>query len=825
MINSFFGLEMGRRALDYFRRGMETAGHNISNADVDGYSRQRVEAGSSAPFADPALNRPATPGQIGTGVQIEAIKRLRDAFLDAQYREEMSTLGYWEAMEEAVNNIELFVNEPAGEGLKTALDNFWSSLEELSKRPDNAAAREGVIQNAKNLTVFLGQLSRNYDEYRASLNQDLGSLVTEANSLIDQIAALNIKISQVKAVGGNPNDLLDRRDLLTEKLSELVDISVSTPLQEQDGDYKIDLHGKVLVQGSNTRHLVLVPVPGNDGFYDVQVEDNLFNVVDNSDVLLARIEQDAPKAVHSVIVSRLASETAWKVGSPGSLPSVVSPNQALNLHGAFTLQVSSGGVVKTSAQFPAGILSSPGASDPQQYSFRLSAGGFESVISVVWDDVNSKWQISDNAGHTLQAAGPSLSVQDLSDFINTNYSSYFNASVSSDYRLTIASSDNHLISVADIKGNLAGTMGIADQAKTVTIDVTEEDTLNTIANKINGSYMSEGGPSKPEEWLRASVEQASDGTYYLTLESQVIGEAQRINVMGDENGGLYLATSLGLVNSGGRTNFMTTAEDALISFDGARYMSSVNRFSEGRLITPSDGYAADKMSEISNGIFLELNGTGKASITVDHHVQGGKIYATMEARDDLILSHLASFDELAYRLALEMNAVHYSGHGTGDNAAVTGTAFFSPMAKREGAASALEVNPLVERDSSLIAAAADDGTGKTLGSGDGTKALAMAQLKQNKVMSGGSQSFEEFYLSFMARLGAQGQRTTTMAENQRSLTDQINAQRQSVMGVNIDEEMMDIIKFQQAFSAMARYITTIDEMLDTIINRMGTVGR
>ena len=821
MINSFFGLEMGRRALDYFRRGMETAGHNISNADVEGYSRQRVEAGSSAPFADPALNRPATPGQIGTGVQIEAIKRLRDGFLDAQYREEMSSLGYWEAMEEAINNIELFVNEPAGDGLKTALDNFWSSLEELSKRPDNAAAREGVIQNAKNLTVFLGQLSRNYDEYRASLNQDLGSLVTEANSLIDQIAALNIKISQVKAVGGNPNDLLDRRDLLTEKLSELIDVSVSTPLQEQDGDYKIDLHGKVLVQGSNTRHLVLVPVPGNDGFYDVQVEDNLFNVVDNSDVLLARIEQNAPKAVHSVIVSRLASETAWKVGSPGSLPDVVSPDQALNLHGAFSLQVSSGGVVKTSAQFSGGILSSPGASDPQQYSFRLSAGGFERVISVDWN--GTEWEISDNMSNSWTASS-TLYVQHLSYFININYSPYFNASPS-DYRLTIASSDNHLISVADIKGNLAGTMGIADQAKTVTIDVTEEDTLNTIANKINGSYMSEGGPSKPEDWLRASVEQASDGTYYLTLESQVIGEAQRINVMGDENGGLYVANSLGLVNSGGKTNFMTTAEDALISFDGAGYLSSINRISEGRLITPSDGYAANKMSEISKGIFLELNGIGKASITVDHHVQGGKIYATMEARDDVILSHLASFDELAYRLALEMNAVHYSGHGTGENAAVTGTAFFGPIAKREGAASALEVNPLVERDSSLIAAAADDGTGKTLGSGDGTKALAMAQLKQNKVMSGGSQSFEEFYLSFMARLGAQGQRTTTMAENQRSLTDQINAQRQSVMGVNIDEEMMDIIKFQQAFSAMARYITTIDEMLDTIINRMGTVGR
>ena len=182
-----------------------------------------------------------------------------------------------------------------------------------------------------------------------------------------------------------------------------------------------------------------------------------------------------------------------------------------------------------------------------------------------------------------------LSLQDLSDFINTNYNS-FNASVTSDGRLSIESSDRHLISVVDIKGDLTSQLGISDSAETVTVSVTEEDSLNAIANKINGAYMTEGGPSSPEEWLRASVEQAPDGTYYLTLESQVMGEAQRINVSGDESGGLYVAHNLGLLNSDGSTNFMTAAEDALISFDGRKYLSSVNRFTEARQITPSDGY-------------------------------------------------------------------------------------------------------------------------------------------------------------------------------------------------------------------------------------------
>ena len=64
-----------------------------------------------------------------------------------------------------------------------------------------------------------------------------------------------------------------------------------------------------------------------------------------------------------------------------------------------------------------------------------------------------------------------------------------------------------------------------------------------------------------------------------------------------------------------------------------------------------------------------------------------------------------------------------------------------------------------------------------------------------------------------------------MSRNQKHLVEQIDVQRQSVMGVNIDEEMMDIVRFQQAFNAMARFITTTDEMLDRIINGLGTVGR
>ncbi|HXK89588.1 MAG TPA: flagellar hook-associated protein FlgK [Thermosynergistes sp.] len=827
MINSFFGLEMGRRAMDYFRRGMETAGHNIANADVEGYSRQRVEASTTEPYTVPGMSRPEIPLQIGTGVKVDAIVRLRDAFLDAQYSEEASLQGYWEALEQAIDNIELFVNEPAGEGLSSALNAFWSALEELQKRPENSAAREGVIQSAQSLTVFLSQLAQNYDQYRVSLNNDLKLSVEEANALIDQIAALNGTIAEIQAVGGNPNDLLDRRDLLVDKLSLLLDVSVASTTDQDDGDFKIDLHGKTLVQGTQSRHLVLVSIAGNEGYYDVQVEDNLFDQVSDPSVLLATVEQRAAEAVHSVQVKRLAAETAWKVGSTSGLSNITSPDQALNLRGSFGLQVSSGGVIKSSISFADSggrVLGTPGPGEPTEYSFRLAAGGFESVITVEWN--GTTWDISDNlnSSHTLDA-GSDLELGDLEGFINTYYSSDLDASVDSS-RLVLESVDHNLISITDIKGGLASKMGLADEGKAVTIDVVEGDTLQTIANKINGAYAAaSGSPSAPEEWLNASVKESIYGSYYLELESHVVGEAYRINVLGDEGGSFYAAQNLGLVDSGGKTGVIEAAEDALFLFDGREYLSSSNAFKDARRITPDDGYAASTLEEVSPGVRLTLQSTGDTSITVLHHVKGGKILGLLEARDDVILSHLDSFDELAYRLALEFNAIHRAGHGMGDNAELTGISFFKPLPSLAGAAEGLSVNGALVEDSSLIAAASGDGTGHSVGSGDGSNALRMAQLKQSKILKGRSASFNEFYESFIAALGAQGQRTRTMADNQRALMNQIDAQRQSVMGVNIDEEMMDIIKFQQAFNAIARYVTTIDEMLDVIVNRMGIVGR
>ncbi|WP_029166079.1 flagellar hook-associated protein FlgK [Aminiphilus circumscriptus] len=851
MVSTFFGLEMGKRALNYFRTGMDTAGHNISNADIEGYSRQRVQASSTDPYTVPGLSSPSSPGQIGTGVGVDAIVRIRDAFLDMQYREETTVLGYWEQIEEVMNTLEVFVGEPSTDGLSSALDDFWSALQEVHTNPESSAAREELVQKTITLTTLLDQLSTNYTQYREALNEEVALKVQEANNYIDQIAALNGVIAEVQGVGGNPNDLLDSRDLLVEKLCKLIDCTVSTSSEQADGDYKIYLDGRILVQGTQTRHLVLAPVAGNLGYYDVQVEDNEFDYVDNPDVLGVIIEQQASEAVHVLTVERLASETSWEIGNGNDRVEPQYTDEALNLSGSFSITVSSSGTQKTSSSFDGSAataiaLDVPASTDPTSYQFRIASGDFESIITASWNAGAAQWELTDNHGSTQvngSGAGGALLLSDLQAFLSdTVYTdARLNVSVGENTAgtkswLKVASTENSLLSFTDVKGDLlAGKLGMADEGVTVEIEITEEDTLETIRNKINGHFAaSDDDPDSPEQWLHAEIRYDEvTNSHYLVLQSNVVGEAYRINVGGDEGGSLYAARKLGLVNTEdtalgveqNSTSVLTRAQDAVVMLDGVRYMSSENTFTEARLLSKSDGYAASTLQTVCTGIHFTLKATGTSGITVDHHVQGGEIAALLEARDDIILSHLATFDEIAYELAQEMNAIHYAGHGYGDSATETGIAYFDPIALRSGASTKLSLNAAIEKNANLIAAASDDGNGYTCGSGDGSNVLRMAQLKQATVLNGNSASFNGYYETFIAKIGSEGLRATTMASNQRALVNQIETQRQSVMGVNLDEEMMDIILFNQAFNAMSRFITTQDEILDKIINGMGVVGR
>lgn len=885
MLNSFFGLEMGKRALNAFRRGIEVAGHNVSNVKTEGYSRQRVNLSTTDPYTDPGLMRPGTPGQIGTGVKIDEIVRIRDAFLDFQYRSELSDLGYWSKVNSMYETLQLYISEPDGKGIRAAFDTFWSSLQGLQKSPESTAARESVVQAAKSLGLLVDTVVSGYDEYASMVNSEVKSSVDQVNSLLHQVASLNKQIYALQALDQNPNDLLDKRDLLLDKLTQMIDIDIQEPFKNGDitGEFFITLNGKALVQGDKVREVVAHAFQWEGKtYYDVQVKENEFDIVEDCTVALALAT--GPEGVHQLNVDRLANGLEWTVG--GEDPYCLNPDgtvklnpsgdpvymrlhpmtttEALGLLGSFRIQVGSQGTQVASKIFsnssnpdlnPGDIL---GAGKPgDTYTFRIGAGDYEANVTVAWNETNQTWDMTSDVFVPGTAAVPSatdhLTVSDLSNFLKTVLPSdgddaFTVKTGTPPTQFSIASNNNYLMTISDVYGDLAAQMNMVGTNPVVTIDVEETDSLETIRNKINEKYQEAYGLTNPEQWVHASLQQAPDQSWYLSIASDVAGEAQRITIMGDEDGSNQILRRLGLVKTVqiGTTGagdpvyrevtaYSQIAEDASFTFDGVRYLSADNKFEKARRVpagTNRNDYSAKTLDTVSEGIWLELKGIGRTAITVRHHVKGGSIKALEEIRDGFLPQLKGELNEMIWSLVNNFNAYQYSGYGIGDNINTTGVAFFDPIGFKSRAASLLEVFDPLEYDVSLIGAAMGklDGDGKAIygksaGSGSGLNAARMAGMKEAKLLDSNSASFGDFYEAYLAKIGSDAGRAALMYKAQKSLTEQIDMQRQAVMGVNIDEEMLDIMMFNQAFNAMSRYVTTIDEMLDRIINGFGLVGR
>ncbi|MCU6204670.1 hypothetical protein KWI09_24110, partial [Enterobacter cloacae] len=113
-------------------------GYNIANANTEGYTRQRVNFEQTPPFPPASRNRPEITGQIGSGVRIGAIERIRDNYLDVQYRPENNNAGYFEARASELSRLEEIMNEPLEDGLSKTMDRFWQALQDLSVNPEHS---------------------------------------------------------------------------------------------------------------------------------------------------------------------------------------------------------------------------------------------------------------------------------------------------------------------------------------------------------------------------------------------------------------------------------------------------------------------------------------------------------------------------------------------------------------------------------------------------------------------------------------------------------------------------------------------------------------
>ena len=263
MGSTFSGIELGKRSIMAHTDAITTAGHNISNANTEGYSRQRVQLKEFDPLYKPDLERPERPGMIGQGIDVQSVERVRDEMLDNRITESQHSESYWETRSNYYTMIEQIYNEPDDVSIRSNMDKFWQSWQELSVHPESQAARQAVVSRGDSLVDSITSKWENLMGVGNLLNSDIEATVRQVNDYANQIAAINGEIVRSKAMGDNPNDLLDRRDLLVDKLSKLANIS--TDRRDAD-EFMVHLDGNILVQGNIARNFSLETVLDNNGY-------------------------------------------------------------------------------------------------------------------------------------------------------------------------------------------------------------------------------------------------------------------------------------------------------------------------------------------------------------------------------------------------------------------------------------------------------------------------------------------------------------------------------------------------------------------------------
>ncbi|GAB1355561.1 hypothetical protein MASR1M12_43060 [Erysipelotrichia bacterium] len=308
--------------------------------------------------------------------------------------------------------------------------------------------------------------------------------------------------------------------------------------------------------------------------------------------------------------------------------------------------------------------------------------------------------------------------------------------------------------------------------------------------------------------------------------SQMLDSANlNIKASINESGQLVLnssqtGTDYAIKTSDGTSNLFTVlnlqtdkaARDARFSFGDQEFVSSKN-----------------DVAGALDGVTLLIRDTGVANLDLRPVVTSGKLKGLLQVRDGALQTAIDDLNKLAYTIAVETNQVHRNGYGLDG---VTGRNFFKPLEyvdadnPYKNAIQNLALEDHIKANLNSIAAAggtienATDRLRTFNGVGDGSNAIAIAQLKQKNFFNDGQSSFNDFYNEIVTEVASKSKKFETEKSYSSSLLTQLDAKRAELSGVSLDEELANLIRFQHAYNAAAKVITTVDEMLDKIINGM-----
>ena len=317
------GLDIAARALLAQQLGVDTVSHNIANVNTEGYSRQILHL-----EAIPGVLSPEGRSGPGGGVRSLGVERVRDMFIDFQFREGEQSSGRLEARAALLARAEIVLAEPGESGLRSALSRYWNAWRDVATSPESSAARTVLVQAGDTLAVTARRVHDSLVDLRADANTQILAGVDEINGLTQQIHTLNEQIARLTAAGAAASDLRDQRDLALDRLARLVDVNY---LEHSDGRVDVFVGGHALVSSSRAQLLYGDPNIANSNYVDVRfVDDDLqLNVGDGAlRGLLDARDTDLPSQIADLntLVARVITDVNTTHAAGYGLDSVTGRN-------------------------------------------------------------------------------------------------------------------------------------------------------------------------------------------------------------------------------------------------------------------------------------------------------------------------------------------------------------------------------------------------------------------------------------------------------------------------------------------------------------------
>ena len=272
MSSAFFELGIGVNGLIASQKNLTVTSNNITNANTEGYSRQKaVQRATKAMSA-------AGAGMIGTGSEVVSISRVRDSYIDTKYRLQNNKLAEYKVKADEMQQISNLFNEPSDSGINTVITNVFDAFQNLTTNASDSSYFETVKQNMNTLLETINTMGQSLVDQQELINDEVSYCVDQINSIATQIQAINIQINKLEMNGDEASSLRDDRDMLIDQLSEYVNVQTTEELVEGTEDnyvFTVKINGQELVHHDRVDKLV---VERYDSFLNPEDQNILYDV-------------------------------------------------------------------------------------------------------------------------------------------------------------------------------------------------------------------------------------------------------------------------------------------------------------------------------------------------------------------------------------------------------------------------------------------------------------------------------------------------------------------------------------------------------------------